>query len=108
MAFQEGDRVRIQTPDLGAGAELSGVYPHMQGLTGKIANIYNNDEIAVEIDLGQLKGVAQDVHAISTQRMRDKLDKNLPQEDRKLLTKEEIQFTPHYVLLVRAKDLQKV
>jgi hypothetical protein len=40
--------------------------------------------------------------------MRDKLDKNLPQEDRKLLTKEEIQFTPHYVLLVRAKDLQKV
>lgn len=103
--FKEGDRVRVQTPNFSAGDALSNVYEHMQGLVGVVANIYNDDEIAIQVDLESLTPIHRDVHRVGTQRMHAKLDENLSQEGARLLTKEEIQFTPNYVILVRAKDL---
>jgi ribosomal protein L21E len=103
--FKEGDRVRVQTPNFSAGDALSDVYEHMQGLVGVVANVYNDDEIAIQVDLESLSAVQKDVHKVGTRRMHAKLDENLSQEGARLLTKEEIQFTPNYVILARAKDL---
>ncbi|MBX3097374.1 MAG: hypothetical protein KF812_10970, partial [Fimbriimonadaceae bacterium] len=95
----------VQTPGFSATDSLSDIYEHMQGLVGTVANVYNDDEIAIQVDLETLSAVQRDVHKIGSRRMHDKLDEAVSQEGQKLLTKEEMQFVPNYVILVRAKDL---
>lgn len=83
-------------------------YTHMAGLTGTVQNVYSEDEIAVKMDLDALGKVVESVHSTATTRMRDQFTNNMTEDQRKQLTKEELAFTPHYVLLVRSSDLEAI
>lgn len=109
MDFKEGDRVRIVSRAVVESDELTQMYySHMGGLVGTVGNVYSKKEISVNIDLDALQGVTADVHTIATKRMRDTFKKNSSEEQKKSLTKEELAFTPNYVLLVAAADLEKI
>jgi hypothetical protein len=45
---------------------------------------------------------------MATERMRNKFSDNVTEEQRKALTKEEMEFTPHYVLLLKNQDVELV
>ncbi|MBL8068592.1 MAG: hypothetical protein JNM28_09085 [Armatimonadetes bacterium] len=106
--FQEGERVRIKVrPVTEEDRKVHMFFEHMQGLEGTVSNHYNKDEVAVEIDLDSLVDIPKDVHRIATERIREKFNENTNEEIKKLLTKDEQKFTPHYVLLVREADLEK-
>lgn len=107
--LKEGDKVRISSRKLTkADNENLKFFEHMQGLTGVVANFYNSNEVAVNIDLESMEGRPEKVHLEATKRMRNKFKENATQEQIKLLDKEELNFTPHYVLLVREDDLEKI
>jgi hypothetical protein len=106
--FKEGDRVKVKkratTPEESAA---TGYYDHMAGLTGTIENYYSDQEIAVKVDLDALPDVAKRVHKDATKRMRTKFEDSISNEQKGQLSGEELRFTPHYMLLVRAQDLEK-
>lgn len=107
--LKEGDRVRVKVrPVTEEDRKVHMFFEHMQGLEGEISNYYNKDEIAVTVDLETLVDIPKDVHKIATDRIRDKFAENTSEEIKKLLSKEEKSFTPHYVLLVREQDLEKI
>lgn len=106
---KEGDRVKVVTRELTEqDKKVYGFYEHMQGLTGTVENVYSTDEIAVKVDLDCLPKIPADVHKAATKGMRDRFIENASEEARKQLTKEELEFVPHYMLLVRSDDLEKV
>jgi hypothetical protein len=106
---KEGDRVRVVKRELTeTDRQVHAFYDHMQGLTGTVQNVYGKDEIAIKVDLPSLPGVASEVHKTATTRMRDKFSENLSEEGKRQLTKEEMEFVPHYVLLVRSDDIEKL
>lgn len=106
--FKEGDKVKVKKrPASPEDAALTFYYDHMAGLPGVIENYYSEQEIAVKIDLEALPDVAKRVHKDATKRMRQKFEDSISNEQRGQLTGEELKFTPHYVLLVRAQDLEK-
>lgn len=123
MPFQSGDRVRLSVSETARPAAKEGAkgkdkdlfsqplaYPYMNGLVGTVANVYSPEEISVELDLNELTPVLADVHAKSTQRIRAKLldgSNSLSEEAKKKLTEAELNFTPHFVVLVTENDLQK-
>lgn len=82
-------------------------FEHMQGATGTVENVYSKDEVAVKVDLDCLPAVQTGVHKAATARMREKFAESVGEEGRKTLSKEELEFVPHYVLLVRSADLEK-
>jgi hypothetical protein len=106
--FKEGDKVRVvtrkATPEDSA---VTGYYDHMAGLTGVIENYYSEQEIAVKVNLDDLPDVAKRVHKDATKRMRQKFEDSISNEQKGQLSSEELKFTPHYMLLVRAQDLEK-
>lgn len=107
--FREGERVRVVERDVTAkDRKANAYYSHMAGLTGVVTSYFSDDEIAIQVDLESLGDVPKDVHAKATQRMREKFLDSVGDEQRKLLTPEELQFTAHYVILCRASDLEKV
>jgi hypothetical protein len=73
-----------------------------------VQNVYEGEEIAVKVDLTSLGDVTGDVHKESSQRMRQKFSASIGEEQKKELTKEEMDFVPHYMLLVASADLEKV
>jgi len=106
--FKEGDKVKVTNRP--ASIEDSAVtyyYDHMGGLTGTIENYYNDQEIAVKIDVDTLPDVARRVHKDATKRMRQKFEDSISNEQKNQLSTEELKFTPHYVLLVRQEDIEK-
>jgi len=106
--FKEGDKVRVtKRPSSPEDSALTHYYDHMGGLTGTIENYYSDQEIAVKVDVDALPDVAKRVHKDATKRMRQKFEDSISNEQRGQLTAEELKFTPHYVLLVRAQDLEK-
>ena len=80
-------------------------FEHMGGLRGVIQNDYSESEVAVQVDLTTLSPITADVQKMATQRMRQKFVDNVSEEQRKSLTKEELEFNCHYVLLVQGTDL---
>ena len=107
MQWKEGDRARIVERAATVNDRKTNRYfEHMGGLTGTIQNIYNPDEIAIKIDLDSLSKVAADVHSRSVQRMREKFLSSISEEQKSKLTPEELNFTAHYVLLVKGSDLE--
>jgi hypothetical protein len=106
--WKEGDRVRVVTRAVTEDDRKKNRYfEHMAGLVGTVQNVYNADEISIKIDPQSLGKVTEDVHKQATQRMRDKFLNAISEEQKKQLTKEELDFDAHYVLLVQSNDLEK-
>lgn len=106
--WKEGDRVRIVTrPVTEDDRKTNRYFEHMAGLVGIVQNIYSNTEIAVKIDEDCLSKITADVQREATVRMRAKFLNNTPEEQRKQLSKEELEFNAHYVQLVQTSDLEK-
>lgn len=87
---------------------MHGIYDYMLDLKGTVENYYGANEIAVKIDVDSLPPVAGRVHSEATKRMREKFLDSVGEEQKKLLTREELEFVPNYVILVRETDLEKV
>lgn len=85
--------------------KLNRYFEHMGGLTGVVQNVYNDDEIAVKIDIPSLSPITRDVHRVAVERMRDKFVGSVSEEQKKQLSPEELAFDAHYVLLCRGTDL---
>jgi len=106
---KEGDRVRVVSrPITEQDRTVYGYYAHMKGLTGTVENIYSKDEVAVKVDIESLSKIPGDLHKDATKRMRERFTESVGEEARKQLAKEELEFVPHYMLLVRAEDLEQV
>jgi len=82
-------------------------FEHMAGLVGTVQNIYSDNEIAVKIDPEFMTKITADVQKEATLRMREKFLGNISEEQKKQLSKEELEFDAHYVQLVRSGDLEK-
>jgi hypothetical protein len=107
--WKEGDRVRVKNrPVTEEDRRTNRYYEHMAGLVGSVQNVYSDEEVAIRVDPDSLSDVTRDVHATATQRMRDKFLNAISEEQRKQLTKEELNFDANYVLLVRTQDLEGV
>ncbi len=106
--LKEGDRVRIRRRELTAEDREKGLYEHMQGLTGIIANVYDQDEVAVMIDISSLPKTAAAVHAEAEVRMRERFKDAISDEQYKLLSKEERRFNANYVHLAQQSELEKI
>ena len=108
MKLNEGDRVRIKTREVTEDDRKSNRYfDHMAGLIGSVQNIYGEKEIAVRIEPESLSKPSRDVHKEATLRMRAKFIENVSEIQRKELTKEELDFETHFMLLVDSNDLEK-
>jgi ribosomal protein L21E len=107
MKFKEGDQVRIITrePTLEDKKDHR-YYTHMAGLTGSVENVYGDADIAVRIDVNSLGKISKDVHKQATMRMRQKFTDGVSEIQRKELTKEELEFDTHFMLLVHTADLE--
>jgi hypothetical protein len=105
--WKEGDRVRVvQRPLTDQDAPVHAFFQHMQGMTGTVESVYSKDEVAVKVDLGCLPAIQAGVHKAATARMREKFVESVGEEAKKGLEKEELDFVPHYVLIVRSADLE--
>jgi len=106
--WKEGDRVRIVTRPVDEDDRKSSrYYDHMAGLVGTVQNIYSDAEIAVKIDPEFMTKITGEVQKEATLRMREKFLSNISEEQKKQLTKEELEFEAHYVQLVQARDLER-
>jgi hypothetical protein len=104
---KEGDHVKVvRRPVTEQDRTVYGYFEHMQGVTGVVEGVYSKDEVAIKVDLDSLTKIPADVHKDATKRMRERFVENVGEEARKQLTKEELEFVPHYVLLVRSDDLE--
>jgi hypothetical protein len=106
--FKEGDLVKVKTEGMsGEERAMHGIYDYMLNLRGTVENHYGVNEVAVKIDLDSLPPIARQVHTVASQRMRDKFAESVGEEQRKMLSKDELEFVPNYVILVREADLDK-
>lgn len=92
----------------GEDALDSTFYAFMGDLVGTVENVYNEKEIAVKVDPESLPKVATDVHDEAANRMRAKFFDSVGEEQKKMLTKEEIRFPVNYMILVRSDALEKL
>lgn len=79
-------------------------FEHMAGLVGTVQNVYSDTELSLRVDPESMTPITAEVHRIANQRMRERL-KEIPEEHRKMLTEEELEFTANYVVMVQASDL---
>ncbi len=106
--WKEGERVRVVIRKVTDDDRKKNRYfDHMAGLVGVVQNVYEGDEIAIKIETDSLSKVTADVHKESTSRMQLRFSKEISEEQKKQLTKEELEFQPHYVVLVAADDLER-
>lgn len=106
--WKEGDRAKIVTrPVTEEDRKTNRYFDHMAGLPGTVQNVYGDDQIAVRIDFDALNPVTAKLQKTSITRMRDKFVKGVSDEQRKQLTKEELEFDANFMLLVRSVDLEK-
>jgi hypothetical protein len=106
--WKEGDRVRVISREVTEeDRKTNRYYEHMAGLVGVVQNVYNDTEIAVKIDPEFMTKVTGDVQREATNRMREKFASNISEEQKKQLSKEELEFEAHYVQLVQGQDLEK-
>jgi hypothetical protein len=106
--WKEGERVRVvDRPVTEEDRSQNRYFEHMANLTGTIQNIYNSEEIAVRIDPDAMGEITKEVQKEAVNRMREKFVNNVSDEQRKQLAPEELNFDAHFVLLVRATDLER-
>lgn len=80
----------------------------MAGLTGTVTNVYGEAQIAIKTDIPSLTQVTSDLHTLSIKKMREKFLKGVSDEQRKQLTKEELEFDANFMILVRSEDIEKI
>lgn len=101
-----GDRVQIQTRDVTADDEKSGLYySYFGGLTGTVDTIYNDGSVCMNVDLEALSQEARDRHLAMQEAERRKWLDGLSGEARNRLTPEQKQLKLSYKILVSNKDL---
>lgn len=106
--WKEGDRVRVvNRPVTEEDRKKNRYFEHMANMSGAIQTIYNSEEIAVRIDPSAMSRITKGVHDSALSRMREKFLSSVSEEQKKQLTPEELSFDAHYVLLVRAADLEQ-
>lgn len=106
--WKEGDRVRVvNRPVTEEDRKKNRYFEHMANMSGSIQTIYNSEEVAVRIDPSAMSPVTRGVHNSALDRMREKFLSSVSEEQKKQLTPEELNFDAHYVLLVRAADLEQ-
>lgn len=107
--IKDGDRVEVVNRDLTSqDAKVHAFFGHLFGLRGTVQSVYSPEEIAIKVDLDSLSDQARMVHMEATKRMRTKFIENTGEEARKPFSKEELDFTPNFVILVRETDLVKI
>ncbi len=107
--WKEGDQVRVIGREVTEEDRKKNRYfEHMAGLSGTVQNVYSDAEVAVRVKPESMSKITSEVHSMATQRMKDKFLDGLPQEQRRNLTEEELDFKAQYVLLVQATDLEKI
>lgn len=79
----------------------------MAGLVGTVQSVYADDQVAIQVDPASMSEVTSSVQKTATLRMREKFSNSISEEQRRSLTKEELEFDTHYVLLVQSTDLEK-
>jgi hypothetical protein len=108
-AWKAGQKVRVVTRKVTAEDRAKSRYfEHMAGAAGEIQTVYGDGTVAIQVDPTTLSDTPRGVHKTATQKMREKFAAGISEEQRKSLTKEELEFDTHYVLLVREEDLEKV
>jgi ribosomal protein L21E len=108
MQFKEGDRVSIITREVTEKDQKDRRYfPFMGGLTGTVQNVYAESQVAVRVDESSLSKISLQAHTEATRRMREKLASSISEEQKKELTKEELEFNTHFMLLIHSDDLQQ-
>jgi hypothetical protein len=105
--WKEGDRVRVISRTVTEEDRKKNRYfEHMAGLVGSVQNVYADSQVAVRVDPESMTKVTAEVHKAATQRMRDRFAKDTSEEQKKQLTKEEMEFNANYVVLVQQTDLE--
>ena len=105
--WKEGDRVRVLSREVTEEDRKKNRYfEHMAGLVGTIQNVYSDNELAVQVDPSSLGPVTASAHSTANKRMRDRFVEDMSEAQKKLFTKEELEFETHYVLLVQGSDLE--
>jgi hypothetical protein len=105
--YSEGARVRVATRQATADDARSGLYyPHFAGLTGSVQHVYDQDEVAVEIEPEALTAEVRARHASVRDQMKTKWLEGLSEEGRSRLTERERDFRLRYVVLVSSRDLE--
>lgn len=105
--WREGQRVKIVSrPVTDEDRKTNRYFTHMAGLVGTISSVFAVDQIAVNIENDTLTPVSKNVHKVANDRMREKFLNSVGDEQKKLLTQEELKFTANFVLLVRSEDLE--
>ena len=106
--WKAGQKVRVVTRKVTAEDKAKSRYfEHMAGAQGEVQSIYADGSIAIQVEPETLGETPRGVHRTATLKMREKFSSQISEEQRKALTKEELEFDTHYVLLVRAEDLEK-
>jgi len=78
----------------------------MAGLVGAVQSVYSDDEISVRVEPASMTPVTAEVHREATMRMRNRFQSETSEEQKKSLTKEEMEFDANYVVIVQASDLE--
>ena len=108
-AWKEGDQVRVVTRTVTDEDKKSNrYYSHMAGLTGSVQAVYEDSRVAIKVERVSMSDITADVHKTATERMRKKFVEGVSEEQKKALTKAEMEFDVNYVLLVQEKDLETV
>jgi hypothetical protein len=106
--WKSGDRVVIKSrPVTEEDRKKNRYFEHMAGLTGNIQTVYEDGQVALQVEPSSLNSVNREVHDTATHRMWEKFAGFINEDQRKALTKEEMEFDTNYVLLVQAGDLEQ-
>ncbi len=105
--WKTGQKVKVVTRKVTAeDRSKSRYFEHMAGAQGEVQSVYDDGTVAINVEPASLSEVPRGVHKTATLKMREKFAAGISEEQRKSLTKEELEFDTHYVLLVRAEDLE--
>ncbi len=106
--WKAGQRVRVVTRKVTAEDKAKSRYfEHMAGARGEIQSVYADGTVALQVEPESLGETPRGVHRTATLKMREKFAAQISEEQRKALSKEELEFDTHYVLLVRGEDVEK-
>ncbi len=108
-SIKSGDRVRVSSRPATPQDVKSGLfYNHYRGLPGVVRKVYAGEEVAVELDLDELPEEMWKRHMQTRDQMRERWIAGLPEDARRKLTPEQRTFDLRYVILVSARDLEKL